>query len=353
MTKTRLELNQGEMNMNIKHKLSVFAFSILSITSHVSFAADTDLAEVHAIFNSCVAADGSIQCLDNKGKEDYRRLERMTTLMKNALIANPGDPIVRDNILGLYGQAYATLKSHQLVPEWHLPGEIQSMNITVRRTLADNVKFSVVVRASTHQPNIIKQFQIIQYPDKVMIDKEAGIGKWQEYKDGFQSKFGFGIESILSTQKIESGLYMLNIELEDGTKTPGWFLVDEDMTASTSPIVKHPSRGETFHTGNPTFNWNNYVSPQYKPYERRWFWSGVTTSESTPYTSEEKWKIYQENPTIHQATLGIDGNFDLPQDHALAPGNYGVTFNYKELKSFGDIEVGRASNTERSFTIVH
>ena len=330
------------------HKHKILAFLLASMASQVSVAAIADIAEMHTIFNSCVGADGSIRCLDNKGKEDYRRLEHMTTLMKSALMANPGDPIVRDNVLGLYNQAYSTLKTHQLTPDWHLPGEIRDMGISVRRTFDGNEKFSFVVRGSTHQPHIIRQFQISHYPDQVIIDKVAGIGEWEEQDMG---KFSYGIESHRTPQKIEAGLYTLNIELENGTKTQGWFLVEDDMNATTGPAVQSPSQGETFHTGNPTFNWSNYVSTQYKPYERRWFWSGVTRVEPPQYSGVEKWKVYQENPTIHQATPGIDGNFDSAADHKLLPGNYEVTFNYKELRAFGDIEVGRASDTVRTFKV--
>jgi hypothetical protein len=336
--------------MILKQKITALAFLVAAVASPLSIAAETgDLNEMHAIFNACVRTDGTIQCLDNKGKEDYRRLERMTTLMKSALMANPSDPIVRDNVLGLYSQAYTILKSHQLTPDWHLPGEIRDMNITVRRSFNNEDKFSIVVRGTTRQPKVIKQFQISHYPDQVMIDKAMGLGEWEENQES--GKYSFGIESKVSPQKLETGLYTLNIELENGAKTQGWFLVDEDMTASTSPIVQSPARGETFNTGNPTFHWSNYVSPQYKPYERRWFWSGVSKVEAPQYNWEEKWKIYQENPTIHQATLGVNGNFDSPDDHKLEAGNYSVTFNYKEFKTFGDIEVGRASNTVRNFTV--
>jgi len=321
----------------------------LSVSSGI--AAADDLTEMHAIFNACVAADGGIQCLDAKGAKDYRRLERMTTLMKNALINNPDDPLIRDNVLALYDQAYATLKSHQLTPDWHLPVEIRDMNITVRRTLEDRVQYSIVVRASTHQPKIIKQFQIVRYPDQVLIDKEAGIGKWQENADARKSQYGFGIESNLSPEKIPTGLYLLNIELDDGNKTQGWFLVDDDMNATTSPVVRNPSANEVFHAGNPSFNWNNYISPQYKPYERRWLWSGVTTEEPLQFDSVEKWKLTQNYPTIEHARLGVDGNFDSPNEHKLLPGNYFVTFNYKELRLFGDIELGRGSITGKYFKV--
>lgn len=333
-------------------KLSKKTAIALAIALNVGFLTQTwayqnsELSELHSLY---------AKIMDQNGKENPTAIHKMVNLMQDILKKYPDDLILKDNVLGVYQNAYDNLPSHTLPANWHLPNELKHMRIATRRSTKDETSYSLTLKCVVTKPGIIKQLRITRYPNEVLFDKLAGIGEWQEVPihtlKSRPTPPNLQLETKMSSKPYESGLYLLTIELKNGSKTNGWFIVDNNMTASASSELLVPSNNQTFKTGNPTFKWTSYYSPEYKSYEKRILWIGANKIESSGHEKIEKWSFYLENPSIQQASVGKEGDFSDTHQHSLENGNYLLQLNYRELRQFGDIEIGRYTTMNRSFKI--
>lgn len=337
-----------------KHTRSVVAAFTFFALSHVPLGLaqanpDAQLSQLHTLY---------AQCVDKNGKENPGKLKAMVGLMKDILKANPNDSLVKENVLALYKSAYDNFPSHALPSDWQLPPSLSYMRIAARRNVTQGeTNYSLVIKGVESEADAIKQFQVIHYPDQVVFDKLAGQGRWEEEGDPNLERHPVPPNLQLETQKMnhpyDTGLYLLKMELKNGSKVEGWFLMDDEMVATTAPEVVSPSVGETLGSGNPTVKWLNYQSAQYKPYEKRILWVGVDKVGKPSYEWDEKWNMYKESPSVQQATIGTDGSFNKTDQQQLENGDYVLQVNYREMRPFGDIEIGRYSTVVRPFKIQH
>jgi hypothetical protein len=278
-----------------------------------------------------------------------RDFRKMAVAMKDALMAQPDDPQVKENVLRLYKKAYEVQGQNGVPADWQLPDEITKMRITVRRIQKDLPEFSLKVSGNTIQAKIIKQLQVIHYPDQIVLDKRSAIGEWKEGPGKNSVDFEYQFQGRKSRQQVATGLYLLKVELTNGKSVDGWFLVDDDMNASTTPEVSSPAVGETFTTGNPKFIWVDFRSPEYKPYEHRSVWIGVSRAEPPNYDWDKKWQLWVDSPTLQQTTVGpTSGGTGVSK---LENGRYVFVINYGERRRFGDVMIGRDCMTNRTFIV--
>lgn len=328
------------MNMNMKNHLRAL-LSVAAISGLASpladatgfFGQDTGNPELTRVSEAYLAGD----------------LGRMAVEIKNALAAQPNDPVVRENVLGLLRKAYETAGQNGIPADWHLPDEITKMKITVRTAHKDLPEYTLKVYGDVTALGVIRQLRVTRFPDQVVLDKLAKVGEFEDSVDSLDKTLEYNYESPKSHQPVPTGLYLLHIELASGKATEGWFIVDDDMNATATPDVAAPAVGETFATGNPTFRWTNFQSPQYKPYEMRALWMGVSTSEPPAYDWNKKWELYERNPTVQEATVGVTAEGQGVSK--LENGRYLVVIDYHERKRFGDVLIGRDCATSRQFTV--
>jgi len=273
----------------------------------------------------------------------------MAVNLRQALEENPTDSLVKENALSLLGKAYEVADKGQFQVDWRLPDEITMLKIGAKRTFKDDVTYRFTVYGSTAHLKSITQLQVIQFPDQVILDKQAGIGNWDDTNTIPPTGHDFSIETNKSRQPVAGGLYLLNITLSDGTQTKGWFILDDDINASTSPRVMTPSMDQVFTTGNPTFFWQNFITPEYKPFERRSFWVGISRFEPPHYDWNEVWGYYEGPSKREQIT--IDSHGEGGSVSKLEKGSYVFYINYHERRNFGDLIITRDSTTSRNFKI--
>jgi hypothetical protein len=276
-------------------------------------------------------------------------LKIMALNLRQALEQNPQDSVVKANALSLLAKAYENAGDAGIPVDWHLPDEIKFMDVGVKYTVRDEGRYLLRVYGQTQHEHSVQQLQIIQFPDRVILDKKAGIGSWSDQQKIDSAGFSFELASDRSRQMIPGGLYLLNMTLNDGTQTRGWFIIEDTANSTAAPRILSPAMDEVFHTPNPTFHWQNFVSPQYQPFERRSLWLGISRSEPPDYKWDEVYGHYEAPPVVENWTINANGDDNsLPN---LSKGGYIFLIDYHERKKFGDLKITRDSVSSRSFRV--
>jgi hypothetical protein len=250
---------------------------------------------------------------------------------------------VRKNALDLWRSALETNSSGNIPVDWKLPSEILKMNLDLSYiSIQDRLEYDFRVKGEMQEIGSLSQLQIIQFPSKVILDKKAGIGKWDEQVT--EKGAHYELKSKRSRNPIPEGLYLINIVTSNGHSTNGWFIVS-DLVSSDTPKMIFPKYGDTVRTGNPTIKWNDFTSPEYKSSERKSHSVWIAKED----TNEKQWDFYQFDGHITQTTVGRDplGN----GVESLANGTYFMVLNYNESRQFGDLRMRRSSKTMTSFHV--
>ena len=261
------------------------------------------------------------------------------------------DPLVRSRALELLGSSYKEFGARGIPVDWQLPREITRMRVQVQaRDSGDkSISYSIRVAGSDTAIGVIKQLQIVRYPDQVLLDKKAGIGNWGEDLDITDHKPYYWLGGPSSKTQIPGGLFFLNIEMASGEKTQGWFVMEDDMNSTATPELSSPSPGDVYDTATPTFTWTPFRSPEYKATDARTFFLGVEE-----ITHDDNWKdvwsYYPERVDNTEVTLGSIA--DSSGVSSLEAGKqYLVYLNFGERRYFGPLQIVRQSQTQRRFTV--
>jgi len=284
----------------------------------------------------------------DRAHADYlkRDFGGMATSIRDILADGTADEFTRRNALELLQQAY-TESSGEIPVNWQLPAGVSDMKVTQARVMRPNgVFFKLELRAAITTDDLVSQAQIVRFPDQVVLDRQGGLGEWSTTTE--EEGFSFDLESEGVGEPMPEGLYLINLELKDGTRTSGWFVLS-GVTSTASPVVNSPAVGETFTTANPTLNWDDFRSPQYQAHERRTINVHVSQITSQAPGWREAWGVYQQDPTATETTIGVD---PLGRgDSKLEAGEYWLNITYLETHMFGPIKLRRASRVARSFYV--
>ena len=250
---------------------------------------------------------------------------------------------VRKNAMALWRSALLANPNSKIPVDWNLPSEIMRMNADLSYvSIQDELEYDFRVKGEMLGLGSLSQLQIVQYPSKVILDKQAGIGQWDEKLT--EEGAHFELKGKRSKEPIPEGLYLINIEVANGNRTNGWFIVS-DMASTATPKFLYPSNGETVKTGNPTIRWSDFKSPEYKNSDLTSHSLWIETEE----TKENQWDFYQFNGRTTQTTVGTD---PLGKGvKSLANGSYFMVLTYNEGRKFGDMRLRRTSKAMTTFNV--
>ena len=307
--------------MNFKSKIPLILTLLFISTAHASWfsgnSSPNPLIDAHKAF------------LDGNFKDVAANIKR--------LYESESGEVAIQNGMELLEKTYLEVGKNGIPVNWTLPNEIKKLNIDIgRRQLPDQVDYSfkVLGRSSTTH-KIIKNLTITDFSGNVILDKKSGAGDWwTSSKQGEEEEFELASYDMKKPQK--EGLYFINARFSNGTEWRAWFILSGQLS-SDSPAMSSPSVGETFRTQNPTLEWEDFRSPEYKTYERRTLWLGV--SELGPY--KQVFSLWRGYPNVETAVINKN----------LKDGKYRIILNYTEKRNFGGIVLGRASTTIRPFFV--
>jgi hypothetical protein len=310
--------------------------SVLVCSSQITFAGNW-LSPSGAALTAVERAHNAFVARDYLG---------LTGAAKEVLLGTDTDETTKKNILDLLSKAKIE-QNGSLPVDWHLPAEIDKVDFKLnRRSIPDGVKFDFVFRGRMKEADSISQLQITAYPGLTILDKQNHIGQWKTHPE--EGKFDFELSDRTGTREpLAEGLYLFTLELKDGARTEGWFVVNH-LASSASPKLLYPAVGEAMTTHNPQIRWEDFRSPEYQPEERRNVYVYVNPPDSD--TEEFGWNFWEQHPS--RTSIEVGKTVGGTGVSSLAKGPYWLTLGYCESSNFGDMRLSRCSRTGRPFSVV-
>lgn len=273
-------------------------------------------------------------------------LQLMFQQLRITLEEHQDDDAIRANALALLQEAYAGNRG-RVPSDWKLPGDITALRLgVVRRARTDVVEYTVRLAGDMRRHGVITQLQLMRHPHEVIVDKQAGIGEWEE-TDGENGGVEFELSAPCMPLAIPDGLYRITMVLHDGTRTEGHIILS-DVVATQAPRVLSPSPGERVAAGPLSFRWQDFRSPEYKPFEYRGLWMAVARMDPPLYDWQQQWSTYVHQPALDSVVIDRDA---AGRELKLRDGRYVFVLNYSEAKHQGDISIRRQSVTTTPFHV--
>jgi hypothetical protein len=275
--------------------------------------------------------------------------DTLTTLveLRNTLMEQPYDPVVKENALKLYKEVLAKSGSQGLPADWKIPNGLNSMKIAVQHVMNVHDQYRLHVSGAMNEAGLVDELQVVRYPDQVVMDKAAGIGTYDESTTA-NGTHEYSLKSVKTNEPTKTGLYLLKCVLKSGEKVDGWFIVDDQMNSTATPDVMTPAMDEVFANGKPTLRWKNFQSPQYKPSETRALWMGISRTDLGQNWAL-RWEKWLRSPSLEQLTVGVTEPTSGVAE--LEDGRYVFAINYHEITKFGSALLYRDSVTYRPFAV--
>lgn len=323
------------MPINKKSVLSVAAL-ILSLFTVKSFADNSLMAMKMAQTNFI-----------NRDKQ------AMFLHLKEALMESRNHPFMVRNAALLLNQLETQKWLKDYTPDWKVPEELKYLNVSVnRKYLQDSgrVRFFLSAGGQQLESNIVEDFQVIRYPNEVVIDKNASNGKWNEQLWAGQPTFW--ISEDWHAEPVAEGLYLLNIKVKNKALVQGWFFISNE-NSSASPVIKTPISQQVYRTDQPTFVWKKFVSPERSAEDR--VKVGMKVSREDDKNYEDLIVVnYDLDSEKKELSFRVGERTSVKEYQGLSrltSGNYFLTIGYRELHNYGDLWVGRVSSSKVPFIV--
>jgi hypothetical protein len=279
----------------------------------------------------------------------------MALHIRDALLAYPGDEAVLSDLLELYDKAYEIKGDQAITPDWSAPKELQWFIVSSKKKYnVSNGKqeYRINVSAGYDKSQDLEQFQVVRYPNEVLIDRKAGLGEITVTPDPSPSSpncLDFWAAADYHAAQNPAGLYLMTLKMKGQEEVRGWFILGKTANASESPEVLSPTPDQVLTSATPSFAWKDFVSPQYRNFEKRKV--TVAVVRCCPDVTDDTWVATRKAP-FTEAAVGeqipdaeVTGLKSLPSDA------YVVQVTYKERRRFGSMVLSRDTSTQVPFTV--
>ena len=268
--------------------------------------------------------------------------------LKQAYMASVNDSVATKNIMQLYTKIRSQSPATRFDVGWTLPAEIKSMRVSVTRRLENGlVTHQLIVSGALTAIDDMDNFQVVRYPDTIVLDKSKKVGTFQVSDD--DGTPGYDFRSRGTAFDVSAGLYLMTFSTKGGAHVDGWFMLDENANSTAQPQITNLDDNPVFNTGTPIMKWNEFFSPQFKKdieHRALSIWIGKANED------KGAWSFWSENMKTTSATIGSSLQIENGWDHGpLENGEYYALLNYMEAQSFGPIRIVRRSGTVKYFTI--
>jgi hypothetical protein len=265
------------------------------------------------------------------------RLLDMNRDLKSALMKAPDDEGLLENAGKLLRAAHKRAGDEALPVDWSLPPEVSYLKLAVNRISFDRPAYRVQMNLDGPSEESLEQLKLTRYPEEVIIDKAGGVGETSvEVDSEGVTNFWFGTDYEEDAPK--DGLYLLDIKIKDRPIVRGWVILS-DMVASQSPRIFSPAPGTVVRDAHPTFDFENFRTPEYVQGQRRNLYLRVRVGMPGD-ENPEKWEAKIEEPALTRATLGVAPTIGEGLTE-LEEGAHRLQVIYEERERFGPIILGR------------
>jgi hypothetical protein len=263
----------------------------------------------------------------------------MERSLHDVLADEAADPDVRDNALSLLEAAYER-KGGTLPTDWALPSALDRLEVGQVRVEEPGVlRYSSWLGGRIDDPARLQEL-VLSRGGEVLLDREAGRGRLKVERDG-DGLYSFSLEGDEEAHPFGPGVYDLRVDLAGAPPVTGWVLVG-DLVSKAAPIIREPDV-EAVVDGNPTLAFDDFTSPDYRPFERRSLWIGVWRQHATV------WSMWTGKPGFTSVVLGKDARGG-PEGPLMSGRNW-VSMQFAERRRFGPVLITRASRSQRPFDV--
>jgi hypothetical protein len=318
-------------NSNMK-KIILSLASILSVFASVTTEAAPNRFFVDPSFPSEVQAAHELYY---QGKFDAMALE-----IKAALLKYPNDDAIRRDLLSLFDSSYELRGNGAISPDWKLPKGVTWMSAAFKKRMNSTtgvIRHRFAMSINFAAGSDVEQVRVVRYPNQVLIDKQAGIGR-VDYADEPNNERNIWVASPNQHDPVGDGLFLFDLKMSGGETLHGWF-IGSRTTPSDSPEVLSPTPNQIVTDAQPTFSWKNYVSSDYRNYEVRRVFVAASLANANDDAYQRMSSSKETPPTSIQV------------DKPLVSGDSVMRVSYRERRTFGPLTLSRESDTAQLFTL--
>ena len=256
------------------------------------------------------------------------------------VMKRPLSQVEKENVNALLVRSFelnkGELKSDQQLPE----GLIDFALVTRRGQNKKSTDYIVELKGSVKSPGLIKDLQLIKYPDQQILAKSDARYEFVEKEGSFYLK-------AKQKEPLRDGLYRVFVVMQNG-QVFDTFLPLIDMAVSSSPQIVSPQEDETTLSRNPEIYWQ--LSSPLKPtaYKSKIIIEAVM-SNPPEYLWDVKWSLRLKDLTRKSAVVGREAN--QAGDTSLAPGRYVISVNQLADRKYGPIRVSTQSSRRVSLFV--
>jgi hypothetical protein len=271
--------------------------------------------------------------------------------IRKQLMTRTTDDISNENALALWDHASKDCGKSNEGVNGKLPSELSFLQINSRRTDKDGKVTYALSVMGDGSFKAIEQLQLIRFPNRVLIDKRAGVfEKLSDFgvrRQGLDVRFYY--QSKGESRPVEDGLYFLTAEYDGGKRIERWFILSHSAP-ETSPQINIVGENESALSGSPTFLVTDFWrSPSQEHGEAHFCLSSITPQENQ--MTRWNWKVPQAEMKRKQleVTVGKVGYFssDIELDH----GPYTFALDCFDVGRGGDLKVARQRTAIRFFQV--
>ena len=229
-----------------------------------------------------------------------------------------------------------------------LPSEVTYLGLDIQRrykTQPGTVQFGLNAAVGVIHTARVEQFQVIRYPDQVVLDMAAGIGhtELETTDDGNEVWMG----GAQSARMVEEGLYLVNFKLVGSPMVKGYAVIT-GKNSSASPVIMRPALSDELSDTQPVISWKKFRSPEHGENEKvilNVIISDVDTDKDIMIA-----RLKDTNATSFKVGDVAAARF-YQGVKELVPGKYRLRIAVREADSADKLFVRRSSTTVVPFSI--
>lgn len=265
--------------------------------------------------------------------------------VRDVLLDPSTSGLVKQNAYELLDKSYEATKG-ALPTSYPLPPGFMDLQYgAISGSTVHGPYSQIWVRGRARDASHLVGLTLRRLPDGApILDKATGKGSFDLRDEEPGSK-----DFVLELKKIDTlppdGVYVIRLELDDGSSTDAWFIM-HGLRSSGSPEVTTPQSSTSLSDPNPVVRWVPFRSPEYAPFEHRTM-NVWLMREGTP---DWTWNFYTYEPG-ELAAVRIGAHPGTTQT-TLTPGDYWLAVTAGEVRKFGPVRLNRNSQTAVPFHVV-
>lgn len=313
---------------------AILAILITIVTFNVAHAQQNMPPHVAEAHQAYLAGDG----------------DRMLEEMHQALLSSQNDPVIVKNLTDLLDK-YVVENKRYPTPNYKTnpgTGFLFMSSHLLKRYDDQQVRYYFAVGANLTEAGAVQSIQFVRYPNEVMIDTQAGVGKF-EGADGVDP-YAWGDQK---TTEPKLGLYNIVLKYKNQPPLNAWVILTHRNQANDTPQINTPSLKQVYNVANPSFAWQPFRSSNSLVTDKNKLRFAVRSIQQTDTSTTETDAVSGE--ILNDATKMTVGDHSNMVTYtgvdSLSRGTYAFRLDERERMKFGALNMIRSAISKVKFEV--